>query len=123
MDDGRPRPSPSEAYGSTLYIVDHPHVHVFFDVAVIQPGARVVRDHVHSLHLRRPEQQHIGAPAVVNHHVAVPVRRVEVDAFSHGQQIPAHALALLHGHHRSIGKNVAVDSALEVGGGKPGAGR
>ena len=53
------------------------------------------------------------------HQVAAePMRGVEIDHIAHIQHIPAHMLALFHGHHRPIAVEVSVDGKLEVGLGK-----
>jgi hypothetical protein len=51
---------------------------VVIDVAVKQPNAGIVRDHVHGFDLGGRERNYLGAIAVKIDNVAVPVRGVEV---------------------------------------------
>jgi hypothetical protein len=83
--DWHARLATRESCGLRLDFVEGHHscLHVYVEMAVIHPGAWVVRDHVDGLHLGRREVNDVRAFAIMRHYVAVPVRRMEVSAFPH----------------------------------------
>src|SRR6476620_4944173 len=95
---------------------DHAGADVVVDVAVEEPGSHVVRHHVRHHHAGRQEVHHVGPHAESGHRVAVPVRGVQVHLSAHAHQVPAHVLALLHGHgfNRLVAVHVAVDAVHHV---------
>src|SRR5271165_1372938 len=80
--------------GVNLVQRHYPAVHVVADMAMVQPRAGVVRDHVGRHHLRGRERDHVGALLGPQHGVAVPVRRMEVEAEADRHQVPADALCV-----------------------------
>src|SRR5260370_33132510 len=60
----------------------HAGLHVFVEVAVEHPDAGIVGDHVHGFHLRGRDENYVGAFAILQDHVAVPMRSVQVQSFA-----------------------------------------
>ena len=83
-------------------------------MAMEHPDAGIVRDHVCHFHRRWQQFHHVRAMTVFQDRVPVPMRRVQVRFRAHPQQVPAHALALGHGHQRQVRENVTVDRVLLV---------
>jgi len=92
----------------------HPALHVIAHVAVQEPRPGIVGDHVHRHHLRRRDRDHVGPPAAVEDDVPVPVCGVEIEPEPDCHQVPAHMLALGHGHHRQVAVLHAIDRVPEV---------
>ncbi len=100
-----------------LHLVASHHAgqHVVTDVAVIEPDARGIGDHIGGDHLRRGNYEHISALPGNEHGVAVPVRRVRVVEIAEGGDVPAHMVAFLHGHQRHVAVDISIDGPLDVG--------
>ena len=92
----------------------HSRFHVIFHVAVEQPGTGVIGGHIDGFHAAGQELNHIGMTAFIADSFAMPVRRVKVNLVSHGQQIPADFLALLHGQAGKIAEDEPVDAVEET---------
>src|SRR3954463_1515516 len=92
-------------------------------VAMKQPEARGVGNHVGGLRSQRQQEDRVPASAMGEHRVAVPMRRMEIECahVTHIEQIPAYALALTNSHHRTVSVEVPVDGELVVGLGESGA--
>ena len=98
------------AFGMDGHAREHSLHHVIGHVTVEQPGAGIVRHHVGDLHARGQEFHHVGAAAAfLDHPQAVPVRGVKILFGSKREEIPAHALALIHFKARRVPEDVAVD--------------
>src|SRR5256885_11588967 len=70
----------------------HAHAQVIGEVAVEQPDAGVVRHHVGHHHPHREQRGHVGPHVCDLDGVAVPVRRVDLEA-GRGHEVPAHVLS------------------------------
>src|SRR6266704_1194737 len=92
----------------------HSRFHVVADMAVIHPGADIVRDHVRGNHLRRGQEYHVGPRTVHAYDIPVPVRGMEVETIAQANQVPAHVVAFVHGHHGHIAVKIAVDSHANI---------
>src|SRR5438445_13391922 len=44
----------------------------------------------------------------------MPMRSVEVETISQADEVPAHMLALMHGHHRHIAEKIAVHGRANI---------
>src|SRR5258708_16596710 len=44
----------------------------------------------------------------------MPMRSVEVETISQANEIPAHMLALMHGHHRHVAEKIAVHGRTNI---------
>src|SRR6185369_3910206 len=97
--------------GVNLVAGQHSGLDVVVDVAVEEPGADVVGHHVGHHHLGGKNVEDIGPHSSHGEErVAVPVGGMEINLGSHGHQVPAHILSLLHGH--GLQREVAVDIAV-----------
>src|SRR5438105_15458833 len=87
---------------------EHAGFDVVGDVAVEQPGACVVGDHVGDDHGGGQQRHDVGAHPVEGDSVAVPVGSGEVDLAAHTHEVPAHVLAVAHAAPGEVPEDVAV---------------
>jgi hypothetical protein len=80
-------------------------------MAVEQPAAGIVGNHVGHLHGGREQIGHIGAHAGHHHRVAVPMGGVQVDLAAHAPEVPAHPLAGRHVQAGQVAEHIPVDHA------------
>jgi hypothetical protein len=90
-----------------LVASDHASGHVVADIAMEEPDAGTVGDHIHGFHLGR-SVNHICSLAVKIDDLAIPMWCVEVVGISGRQKILAHALAFFHREYRHVAEHVAM---------------
>ena len=108
---GSSRRRPAEAFLRLDRVARlHPGHEVRTDMAVEEPGARIVGHHVGDDHSHRQEARDIRAHVLRVNGVAVPVRRVDFEV-RRGHQVPAHAFAHSDVQHRQVAVEVPVQIA------------
>src|SRR3990172_1894416 len=75
---------------------EHSGVNVVVDVAVVEPRARIVRDHGQRLHAAGEHFDHVYAHLCEEQTIAVPVRTVKVNFRSHRYDVPSNSFAKVH---------------------------
>src|SRR5579863_8546373 len=87
----------------------HARLHVILHVAMKHPRARVIGEHVHSLHASRKEFNHIRVSSAFSYSFAMPMGSVQVDLVPHTEQVPAHPFSLLCIQTGEIAENESID--------------
>ena len=96
--------------GQNLVSIHHAAKVVERHMAVKQPDAGIVRNHVRGKHLHRRHEGDIGAHLADHQRVSMPVRSVEIEIVDTTEKIPADAFALFNRdsaqRHAAVGEPV-----------------
>src|SRR5579859_1648816 len=85
----------SDVLGQYLIQANHAAFEVIVDVAVKEPCADIVRDHVCGGHAHRPNESRVHPHPVGKDSVSVPVGHVHIIFIVVGEQVPTNVLAAL----------------------------
>mmetsp|Transcript_3018 Transcript_3018/g.10554 ORF Transcript_3018/g.10554 Transcript_3018/m.10554 type:complete len:446 (-) Transcript_3018:4-1341(-) len=93
----------------------HACAHMVVNVAVGEPDARAIGNHIKDRHSPGEDAGDIDAgQALVKKRLSVPVGGVEVDLSTHGQRVPANPLKSGHGVAGQVVEQHAVDAVHQV---------